>query len=213
MPQSRPRRGLSPHSIDPAEDGAHMTLLVTGGAGFIGSNFVLDWLAQSDEPIVNLDKLTYAGNLDNLASLHGDPRHHFVQGDIGDRALVERLLAEHRPRAVLHFAALTSVPESVEDPARYYAVNLVGTWNVLEAMRTHGAKLFVFSSSAAVYGDPQRIPIPEDHPTRPKSPYGRTKLMVEEILAVASRAPSGTNVQPWRVRVLAPSELSPREAP
>ncbi|MFN3425888.1 MAG: GDP-mannose 4,6-dehydratase, partial [Novosphingobium meiothermophilum] len=89
-----------------------MTLLVTGGAGFIGSNFVLDWLAQSDEPIVNLDKLTYAGNVENLASLQGDPRHRFVQGDIGDRALVDRLLAQHRPRAVLHFAAESHVDRS-----------------------------------------------------------------------------------------------------
>ncbi len=82
-----------------------MSILVTGGAGFIGSNFVLDWPARCDEPVVNLDKLTYAGNPETLASLQGNPRHIFVQGDIGDRALVERLLAEHQPRAVVNFAA------------------------------------------------------------------------------------------------------------
>ena len=82
-----------------------MTLLVTGGAGFIGSNFVLDWLGESDETVVNLDQLTYAGNLENLASLRGDPRHVFVHGDIGDFSLVSRLLAEHQPRAVINFAA------------------------------------------------------------------------------------------------------------
>ncbi len=84
-----------------------MSILVTGGAGFIGSNFVLDWLAQSDEFVINLDKLTYAGNIDNLQSLNGDPRHVFVQGDIGDSALVADLLAEHQPRAIINFAAET----------------------------------------------------------------------------------------------------------
>ena len=93
-----------------------MTLLVTGGAGFIGSNFVLDWLGQSDEPVVNLDALTYAGNLQNLATLQGDARHVFVHGDIGDRALLARLLAEHRPRAVIHFAAESHVDRSIHGP-------------------------------------------------------------------------------------------------
>ena len=90
-----------------------MTLLVTGGAGFIGANFVLDWLAQSDEPVVNLDKLTYAGNRENLVSLQGDGRHVFVQGDIGDAELITRLLAEHQPRAVLNFAAESHVDRSI----------------------------------------------------------------------------------------------------
>lgn len=103
-------------------------ILVTGGAGFIGSNFVLDWLAQSDETVVNLDKLTYAGNLENLASLQGDARHHFVQGDLGDRTLVDALLARHRPRAVLHFAAESHVDRSFHGPEDFIQTNIVGTF-------------------------------------------------------------------------------------
>lgn len=150
-------------------------ILVTGGAGYIGSHAVKELMKAGYEVVV----------LDDLSSGHREfvLTPHFVHGDIRDRAILEKAFHAYPITAVMHFAALTSVPESVEDPARYYAVNLVGTWNVLEAMRAHGAKLFVFSSSAAVYGEPQRIPIPEDHPTRPKSPYGRTKLMVEEILS------------------------------
>ena len=114
-----------------------MTILVTGGAGFIGSNFVLDWLAQSDEPIVNLDKLTYAGNLENLASLQGDARHVFVQGDLGDRELMGCLLAEHRPRAVLHFAAESHVDRSIHGPEDFIQTNIVGTFRLLEAVHTY----------------------------------------------------------------------------
>ncbi|TWI34862.1 dTDP-glucose 4,6-dehydratase, partial [Extensimonas vulgaris] len=108
-----------------------MTLLVTGGAGFIGSNFVLDWLAHSDEPIVNLDKLTYAGNLQNLASLQGDARHIFVHGDIGDSELLGRLLAQHRPRAVLHFAAESHVDRSIHGPEDFIHTNVLGTFRLL----------------------------------------------------------------------------------
>ena len=97
-----------------------MTLLVTGGAGFIGSNFVLDWLARHDEPVVNLDALTYAGNLRNLAAVQADARHHFVRGDIGDRSLVDRLLAEHRPRVVVHFAAESHVDRSILGPGELH---------------------------------------------------------------------------------------------
>src|SRR5688572_11354179 len=114
-----------------------MTILVTGGAGFIGSNFVLDWLAQSDEPVINLDALTYAGNLRNLASLDGDPRHVFVRGDIGDRALVDRLLAEHRPRALLHFAAESHVDRSILGPEAFMRTNVHGTFTLLEAARAY----------------------------------------------------------------------------
>jgi len=112
-----------------------MTLLVTGGAGFIGGNFVLDWIAGSDEPVVNLDKLTYAGNLQTLASLKCDARHIFVQGDIGDRALVDKLLAEHKPRAVINFAAESHVDRSIHGPGDFIETNIVGTYNLLEAVR------------------------------------------------------------------------------
>ena len=118
-----------------------MTILVTGGAGFIGSNFVLDWLAQSDETVVNLDKLTYAGNLENLASLAGDPRHVFVPGDIGDFALVNRLLAEHQPRAVVNFAAESHVDRSIHGPGEFITTNIVGTFQLLEALRAYWGAL------------------------------------------------------------------------
>ena len=114
-----------------------MTLLVTGGAGFIGANFVLDWLDTSDEPIINLDKLTYAGNPETLASLQGDARHQLVQGDIGDRALVSRLLDEHRPRAVVNFAAESHVDRSIHGPGEFIQTNIVGTFNLLEAVRAY----------------------------------------------------------------------------
>lgn len=112
-------------------------ILVTGGAGFIGSNFVLDWLAQCDEPVLNLDALTYAGNLETLFSLKGNLRHIFVQGDIGDQPLVERLLAEHRPRAVINFAAESHVDRSIHGPGDFIQTNIVGTYHLLEAVRAY----------------------------------------------------------------------------
>ncbi len=105
-------------------------ILVTGGAGFIGANFVLDWLGGCDEPVLNLDKLTYAGNLQNLASLQGDARHVFVQGDIGDRALVESLLARHQPRAIVNFAAESHVDRSIHGPEDFIQTNVVGTFRL-----------------------------------------------------------------------------------
>ena len=114
-----------------------MTILVTGGAGFIGANFVLDWLAGSDESVVNLDKLTYAGNLANLDALKCDARHIFVQGDIGDRALVSKLLAEHKPRAVLNFAAESHVDRSIHGPGDFIETNVVGTFNLLDSVRAY----------------------------------------------------------------------------
>src|SRR6516165_5041399 len=110
-------------------------ILVTGGAGFIGANFILDWCASGDEPVVNLDKLTYAGNLGNLESLKDDARHRFVRGDIGDRALVEALLAQAKPRAVLNFAAESHVDRSIHGPAEFIATNVVGTFELLESVR------------------------------------------------------------------------------
>src|SRR5664279_4403626 len=115
----------------------NMSILVTGGAGFIGSNFVLDWLAQSDEAVINLDKLTYAGNLQNLASLAGDARHVFVEGDIGDAALVAGLLATHQPRAVVNFAAESHVDRSIHGPGEFIQTNIVGTFQLLEAVRAY----------------------------------------------------------------------------
>jgi dTDP-glucose 4,6-dehydratase len=123
-------------------------ILVTGGAGFIGSNFVLDWLAHSDEGVVNLDALTYAGNLRNLASLDGDQRHVFVHGDIGDRSLVDRLLQEHRPRAILHFAAESHVDRSIHGPGEFMRTNVQGTFTLLEAARAYWSGLPEPSRSA-----------------------------------------------------------------
>ena len=112
-------------------------ILVTGGAGFIGSNFVLDWLAGRDEAVLNLDALTYAGNFENLAPLSSDPRHVFVQGDICDRALLDRLLAEYRPRALVHFAAESHVDRSIHGPGAFMRTNVDGTFTLLEAARAH----------------------------------------------------------------------------
>ncbi|MGQ9700377.1 MAG: UDP-glucose 4-epimerase GalE [Candidatus Bipolaricaulaceae bacterium] len=155
-------------------------ILVTGGAGYIGSHTVKELLRLGYEVVV----------VDNLASGHRELAltPHFVEADIRHRALLERVFQTHPITAVMHFAALTSVPESVADPARYYEVNLLGSLVLLETMRAFGVNTFVFSSSAAVYGDPQHIPLGEEHPTRPKSPYGRSKLMVEEILRDYARA-------------------------
>ena len=123
-------------------------LLVTGGAGFIGSNFVLDWLAQSDEVVVNLDKLTYAGNRENLSSLEADNRHVFVKGDIGDSALVAKLLASHQPRAVVNFAAESHVDRSIHGPEDFIQTNIVGTFHLLEAVRAYWGGLAGESKSS-----------------------------------------------------------------
>ena len=116
-------------------------ILVTGGAGFIGSNFVLDWIEATGEPVVNLDALTYAGNLESLRTLNGDARHVFVKGDIGDRALLDQLLARHRPRAVVHFAAESHVDRSIHGPGAFIKTNVEGTLNLLEAVRAHWSAL------------------------------------------------------------------------
>ncbi|MGH8499453.1 MAG: GDP-mannose 4,6-dehydratase, partial [Methylococcales bacterium] len=114
-----------------------MSILVTGGAGFIGSNFVLDWLTLSDEPLINLDRLTYAGNPENLCSLKGDARYLFVKGDIGDFDLVLGLLQQHRVRAVVNFAAESHVDRSIHGPGEFIQTNIVGTFNLLETVRAY----------------------------------------------------------------------------
>jgi dTDP-glucose 4,6-dehydratase len=168
-------------------------ILVTGGAGFIGSNFVLDWLAQSDEPVVNLDALTYAGNLGNLASLQGDARHVFVHGDITDRALVDRLLATHRPRAIVHFAAESHVDRSIHGPGAFMRTNVDGTFTLLEAARAHwnaleGAEKAAFRfhhvSTDEVYGSlkAEDPPFTESNPYEPNSPYSASKAASDHLV-------------------------------
>jgi len=170
-----------------------MTILVTGGAGFIGSNFVLDWLAQSDEPVVTLDALTYAGNLRNLSRLQGDARHTFVHGDIGDRALVDRLLAEHRPRALLHFAAESHVDRSIHGPGAFMKTNVEGTFTLLEAARGYWGTLqgdaraafrFHHVSTDEVYGSlaPDAPAFTETHPYEPNSPYSASKAASDHLV-------------------------------
>ena len=170
-----------------------MTIIVTGGAGFIGSNFVLDWLAQSNERVVTLDALTYAGNRENLASLEGDQRHVFVHGDIGDRALVDRLLAEHRPRALLHFAAESHVDRSIHGPGAFIKTNVEGTFTLLEAARAHWGSLpgdekaafrFLHVSTDEVYGSlgPGDPAFTEQHPFEPNSPYSASKAASDHLV-------------------------------
>ena len=168
-------------------------ILVTGGAGFIGGNFILNWLALSDEPVVNLDKLTYAGNLETLAAARGNARHAFVQGDIGDRALVARLLATHRPRAVLNFAAESHVDRSIHGPAEFILTNVVGSFNLLEEIRAYWMSLddtgraafrFLHVSTDEVYGSlaPDAAPFVENHPYEPNSPYSASKAASDHLV-------------------------------
>jgi dTDP-glucose 4,6-dehydratase len=170
-----------------------MCVIVTGGAGFIGSNFVLDWLSQSNESVVNLDALTYAGNLENLASLQGDPRHVFVEGSIGDTALVERLLSEHQPRAVINFAAESHVDRSIHGPEEFIQTNIVGTFRLLEAVRAYWGALqgeakdgfrFLHVSTDEVYGslshdDPA---FKETNRYEPNSPYSASKAASDHLV-------------------------------
>ena len=168
-------------------------IIVTGGAGFIGSNFVLDWLAQYDEPVLTLDKLTYAGNLDNLRSLEGDARHAFVRGDIGDRELVARLLDEHRPRAIINFAAESHVDRSILGPGEFIQTNVVGTFNLLEAVRAYWSGLpdaersafrFLHVSTDEVYGSLEAgdAPFAETHQYQPNSPYSASKAASDHLV-------------------------------
>lgn len=168
-------------------------LLVTGGAGFIGSNFVLDWIAKSDEPVVNLDKLTYAGNLSNLASLRDNPKHIFVQGDIGDAACVDTLLSKYQPRAVINFAAESHVDRSIHGPGEFIQTNINGTYSVLESVRSYWSALpgevqavfrFLHVSTDEVYGtlsanDPA---FKETDSYEPNSPYSASKAASDHLV-------------------------------
>jgi dTDP-glucose 4,6-dehydratase len=173
-------------------------ILVTGGAGFIGSNFVLDWLVQSDEPVLNLDKLTYAGNLDNLAALRGDPRHLFVQADIVDRARLSKLFTRHQPRAVIHFAAESHVDRSIEQPADFIRTNIDGTFSLLQASHSYWSSLpaarknafrFLHVSTDEVYGSlgPDEPPFSEAAPYAPNSPYSASKAASDHLVRAYDR--------------------------
>ena len=170
-----------------------MTLLVTGGAGFIGANFVLDWLAGSPETVVNLDKLTYAGNVENLASLQGNPSHVFVQGDIGDTALLAHLLHTHQPRAVINFAAESHVDRSIHGPGEFIETNIVGTFRLLESVRGHWSALpeaektafrFLHVSTDEVYGSLSKDEpaFAETHRYEPNSPYSASKAASDHLV-------------------------------
>ncbi len=174
-------------------DFATVTILVTGGAGFIGANFVLDWLALCDEPVVNLDKLTYAGNLESLAALRDDPRHIFVRGDIGDAALVDKLLADHRPRAVINFAAESHVDRSIHGPGEFIQTNVVGTFCLLESVRGYWSALaepdktafrLLHVSTDEVYGTlaPDAPAFAETHRYEPNSPYSASKAASDHLV-------------------------------
>jgi len=168
-------------------------ILVTGGAGFIGANFVLDWIAAGLDPVINLDKLTYAGNLGNLAALEGDARHTFVRGDIGDSSLVETLLTRHRPRAIVNFAAESHVDRSIHGPADFIATNVVGTFALLQAVRAWWSTLpdsersafrFLHVSTDEVYGSlgPGDPAFSESTPYAPNSPYSASKAASDHLV-------------------------------
>ena len=170
-----------------------MTILITGGAGFIGANFVLDWLAENSELVVNLDKLTYAGNLETLAPLESDARHIFVQGDIGDSALVDGLLARHRPRAVVNFAAESHVDRSIHSPEDFIQTNIVGTFRLLESVRAYWGDLaeaeksafrFLHVSTDEVYGSlgAKDAAFAETHRYEPNSPYSASKAASDHLV-------------------------------
>jgi dTDP-glucose 4,6-dehydratase len=170
-----------------------MSIIVTGGAGFIGSNFVLDWFQESSEPVLTLDKLTYAGNPENLASLKDNAAHKLVQGDIGDFELVSRLLTEHKPRAVLNFAAESHVDRSIHGPGEFIQTNIVGTFHLLEAVRAYwnglpdderAAFRFLHVSTDEVYGSLQKDDpaFSETNRYEPNSPYSASKAASDHLV-------------------------------
>ena len=168
-------------------------ILVTGGAGFIGSNFVLDWFRSSDEPVLNLDKLTYSGNLQNLASLQGDSRHVFVKGDIGDTDLLTGLLTTHQPRAVVNFAAESHVDRSILAPEEFIQTNIVGTFRLLQSVRQYFSDLptkakvsfrLLHVSTDEVYGSLAHgdAAFTETHRYEPNSPYSASKAASDHLV-------------------------------
>jgi len=170
-----------------------MAILVTGGAGFIGANFVLDWVAQCDELVINLDKLTYAGNLQTLAGLEGNPQHIFVRGDINDGDLLESLLAKHQPRAVINFAAESHVDRSIHGPEDFIQTNIVGTFRLLEAVRAYWKALpdpqreqfrLLHVSTDEVYGtlEVNEPAFTERHAYAPNSPYSASKAASDHLV-------------------------------
>jgi len=170
-----------------------MTILVTGGAGFIGSNFVIDWVANTTEPVINLDKLTYAGNLENLAEIQDNPLHTFVHGDIGDADLLNRLLKEHKPRAIINFAAESHVDRSISGPEDFIQTNVVGTFHLLEATRVYWNDLdeagkqsfrFLHVSTDEVYGSlaKDEPAFTETHRYEPNSPYSASKAASDHLV-------------------------------
>jgi dTDP-glucose 4,6-dehydratase len=170
-----------------------MTILVTGAAGFIGSNFVLDWFDQSTEDVVSLDLLTYAGNLENLSSLNNNPHYHFIKGNIGDQALVSDLLKKYQVRAVVNFAAESHVDRSIHGPGDFIETNIVGTYNLLESMRSYWNDLdkvskkafrFLHVSTDEVYGslDEKAPAFSENHPYEPNSPYSASKAASDHLV-------------------------------
>lgn len=172
-------------------------ILVTGGTGFIGSHTCLDLIADGYQVLV-LDNLSNSQEsvLDALEQISGT-RPEFIRGDIRDRILLDRIFQEHDIAAVIHFAGLKAVGESVSQPLNYYDNNIAGTVTLMQAMQQAGVRSLVFSSSATVYGDPQQLPIPEDHPLSATNPYGHTKLVLEEIMGNVYRSEPG-----WRIGLL-----------
>ena len=188
-----PLKILNDLNLDPDDKIINMTILVTGAAGFIGSNFVLDWLSQSTEEVVSLDLLTYAGNLENLSSLNQNPHHHFVKGNIGDRDLVSSLLKKYDIRAVIHFAAESHVDRSIHGPGDFIETNIVGTYHLLESVRSYWNGLdealketfrFLHVSTDEVYGslNDKAPAFTENHPYEPNSPYSASKAASDHLV-------------------------------
>ncbi|HTV47050.1 MAG TPA: dTDP-glucose 4,6-dehydratase [Phycisphaerae bacterium] len=179
--------------MTPAGNHGFGPILVTGGAGFIGSNFITSWLQTAGTPVVNLDKLTYAGNIENLSSIADDPRYTFVHGDINDRELVEKLLSEHKPWAIVHFAAESHVDRSIHAPEDFLQTNVMGTFQLLEAIRAWQAPLsadrrgslrFMHVSTDEVYGSlgPKDPAFSETTPYAPNSPYSASKAASDHLV-------------------------------